>query len=229
MLMVKQGKSSLVISEGWWVAETSYSLWDERGYGPDDQDWSNREERGYDLVGVSEVVKFVTTEHHDTGSDGWTRTRNLHQTHRLVAPDAFGVIEWRRLDDKLVDGLYFRSARQVHKGELGRLPEFPRPRRQMRVKDRVGHEWVNLLEVAELVGERWITLLRRFFPFTNDQSPVLMTQFGTREGMLGPHLGDPQRFFSIDEVPARDPAMVWITKGLAMTILYLHHFGYPTH
>lgn len=163
----------------------------------------------------------------------------------------FGAIFERKVNGMREGGLSFVCARQVHKGELGRRPQIERlrfvreiPRQQMpdvspvtglaikaRDRKRGKHGWARLSDVAQLADMPAVEMLERFWPFTHCEEPRLDVIIADDEQDLRTKaiIGASIRLTSQDRLTTRcgsDAQVVWIRQGLALTILYLRHFGY---
>lgn len=139
------------------------------------------------------------------------------------------------------------SARQVHKGELGRgvptlqltyvrQPYRPNERPNLSARDqRRGRGWVMLSELAELtVGynpNEWTKLVLGYWAYSGH----LSYEFGRPNGTLvdtmwGSKLditfGDQEEVsMTYDQFASADPSELWIRRGFAYTILRLRSLG----
>lgn len=189
--------------------------------------------------------------------------RGVKSWHRrsqwlLVSDRPFGVIQTIELsgldlENPLEYGPTFTSARQLHKGELGRFPEFAQPQyaREGRepatwknedlppgVKPYSGRalrrnhaRWARLTEVAALVHMPPEELVRRYFAFADSKGRGLPVLFAKeRDEIQGKIIAfnDVQRFEErkLPQLFDRDPAIVWVRQGFAKTVLGLHYFGH---
>ena len=97
----------------------------------------------------------------------------------LCGKEPFGIIEKRSRDYGQTSQLYFRPARQIHKGELGRIPEIETPlfareapsqvsewtSKRDRKRGYIG--WARLSEVADMINSTPWDLLLDYWEFVD--------------------------------------------------------------
>lgn len=244
------------VPDGKWVAD-AYSRWSsEHEYGSfkhGSDDWSHSETTTTTIVGTESSVRHALEM--NSGRPGSNYSSRWGFSHTMyVASEPFGLISGQKEDGQPVGGLYFTCARQVHKGELGRLPEIVRPQfaRVSRVYSEGFHEWreengakpmprrdqrrskkgwARLPDVARIVGMTSEELVRRYFLFTHAEEPCLQVLFRERREHIHCRVvkcGSWEDFHehALDVLFGRNLAHAWIRQGFAKTVLYLHSLGY---
>lgn len=151
------------------------------------------------------------------------------------------------------DGHYDRprlrlvSARQVHKGELGRgvptshlnyvrQPFKPGEKLHMSARDRRrGYGWVKLSELAEIVvgynPDEWIQLVLNYWRFSGHLEyrhgeaigTLVDTMWGSKFDITSGEQEEVSMTFQ--EFATADPSELWIRRGFAYTILRLRALG----
>jgi hypothetical protein len=260
----------VVVPDGRWVAEDSARWSSDEEYGDYERHiygWSQSESTTSAVVGAEVCTKY--TLRRDRGSNPRSGgTSHWGYSHSmLVSEEPFGIISGQKeksfddfssqkeRDGLPMGGLYFTSARQVHKGELGRLPQILMPQfarmsreygegfhewregqgcKPMPKRDRRRGEkgWARLKDVSNLAGMTPEEMVRGFFLFTHAETPALQVLF--REHREDIHCRvvkhDSWETFHehrLDELFARDDLKrAWIRQGFAKAVLYLCHLGY---
>lgn len=234
-----------------WVLEVSSSFhssteWDVDG-------WTHNESssRAFEVVeGLAPVHELTLVCRHQSGGGGDSNWSSGSRTALLVSREPFGAISWSEEDGKLSSGKYFRPARQVHRGELGRFPAISTPRwareappetseftsKRDRKRSHIG--WVRLIDVSVMTGLSMEEMILRYWPFVDGR------EFETKLDLVVGEWGQIHKQVPTDEMRRRltraeveamfvsydvKLSKLWIRRGLARTILMLHKFGYvPT-
>lgn len=238
----KYKDGELTVPEGSWVLEVQESGDDNVG-----------QIRGYQLIGGVIPENYVLDSHSGCYREpdehwGWTRTL-------LVAREPFAVLTWEAWDgqEDSVPGRRLRTARQIHKGELGQyppitLPKFamvgglPRGNAGRRDKRRNKLGWARLSEVAELAGKTVEQILTDFWPIIDyhwggsgyvQPTPPAINIVEAKDASLitADEHQVPVETYSMVQVlqllhEGHDFSNWWIRKGTAKAILYVVHFGH---
>lgn len=188
----EQGKPvhrTVEVPDGKWVcsAGTRFSLtveWDE----DDETTFYESEEDDYTVVGGVKPDRYIMGRSRGGRSDRGGKTSWGTTDSQLVADQPFGVVHVRKTNGEPSSYLSFRAARQIHKGELGRGLDFPRPRfaREANpclveghvsyVTEKPVHKrdirrgkmgWARLAEAAALAGYSPEEFVRRFYAFAD--------------------------------------------------------------
>lgn len=210
----------------------------------------------YEIVGPKPMSAHVLER---TGSGGRYSEGGrswCYRSHHLLVGDApFGLILITEENGKRSPYLSFEPARQVHKGELGRYPEYPRPEyaREGRDADELAWKnenlpegvkpytrrnlrrhharWARLVDVAALIGVPPEYLVRAFYPFADSRGYGLPVLFAEKReeihGQILPYRSE-KRFTELD-FPAlfdRNPETIWVRQGFAKTVLCMVALGY---
>jgi hypothetical protein len=174
-------------------------------------------------------------------------SRNLY-----VSDLPFGTISSESLSEvwRTMDGVYFTSAKQIHKGELGQLVPIPqlnyvredkaevRPWARGKRKSRSHIGWGKLSDLIEATGLSFEEIIERFWPFVDFKThaaqnfPSALTML---TGVTADEIKRRNRLvyaYTKQEILDRlqqDPDAyndVWIREGLIKTILRLIALGY---
>ncbi len=178
--------------------------------------------------------------------EGEVRYANRDGTEYVVYYDTvpFGLITPNR------GGFVLTSARQVHRGELGqavRIPSVNYVREPIkdgkspnvikaRERRRGHYEWLKLGDLAEMAGagynpDKWLQLVLDYWDFSLMREGYPKTEIVQRFAWgtsLDIRTGDFAQEVMTREVFERenDPSELWVTGGLAKTILRLQALGY---
>lgn len=246
-------RRTVEVPDGKWILEASTHHHGSVEWDPDGEPaYEESEATGYSVVGGADPVRYITDRSGGSGDRYGCSTSWGSREFRLVADRPFGVVVTTEENGEPLPYLSFRTARQVHKGELGRSPEFPRPRfareanpclvegHVSHVTDKPVHRrdirrgrigWARLVEVAALVGMPHERLVDEFFPFADARGHGLPVLFAaTREEIHGKIIPwDAAKRFHERDLPQlfdHNPATIWVRQGFAKTVLCLHHLGY---
>ncbi len=164
-----------------------------------------------------------------------------------VSPVPFGIVETFFIGREEHEQWHrrFWSARQIHKGELGQKPLLPKTPEFFRTpwkarSDIIGggsqvrgwSSWTWLSQVAQIVGMEPYEVLHNFFWFskTHRIGPDPMLTLDTAEFRAGaalPWETITQQTINSDSVRVHAGYEVFcVPASWAMTVLYLHHFGW---
>jgi len=232
------------IPDGKWVARASVLREIEEGR-DSTREYYHEEDAGlYRIVGTKPEEKYTTEASGEEKCYKEIMNSSLYRVFMFVGSEPFGIMSYETAKSERVGGLYFESARQVHKGELGRGlkvtmptcarearkpdPEDPQPSR-----DRRRHYacWARLSEVAELMGLSIEEVLKRFHLFADADARGVPVLFASeREEIHGKVIPKSAiRRFREDAFPQlfdRDLSTIWVRRGFAKTMLRLQALGY---
>ncbi|PIP60451.1 hypothetical protein COX00_03105 [Candidatus Uhrbacteria bacterium CG22_combo_CG10-13_8_21_14_all_47_17] len=232
------------VPDGKWVARASVLREIEDGEELTRGHYHEEDAGLYRIIGTKPEEKYTTETSEDNASYKGIRNSSLYRVFMLVGSEPFGIVIYETTNSKRVGGLYFESARQVHKGELGRGlkvamptcarearepdPEDPQPRR-----DRRRHYacWARLSEVAALMGLSTKEVLERFHLFADADARGVPVLFASkRDEIHGKVISKSAvKRFKEAEFPQlfdRDLSTIWVRQGFAKTVLRLHALNY---
>lgn len=153
------------------------------------------------------------------------RDSDVARDYLVVADQPFGVV-W-------VFGEYglFHPARQIHKGELGRKPGVSRKPRFVQTPQKPRHParaWCCMTELAGIVGIPCREVLKFYQRFSRLES--IDRSFAVRPGvhclMAAKEAELTNEPLSVLGLGTKDFDNIWVPASWAMTVLYLHQFGY---
>lgn len=237
-----------------WVSTHSYhceewnsgSSWEESGQNYEKYSISHT----YKVVGVEPQEKILLRRTSNPLHErGYSRSEHS-AIHLLVGDEPFGLILESYENDVKCDALWFVAARQIHKGELGRMAEVERPkfaheamdslglgkpknRRQRRRRARSKKAWARLSDVARLIEMEPEDVVRRYLPFSGNgelhDHPYLRICFAKTWNEVNGRRQVGVEMFSygnLYKLLERNLETAWIEKGLTLAILRLYHLGY---
>lgn len=257
----RKAYQKFVVPDGKWVVKvstgsTGYEESDEHG-----ELFDRSEERWiYNVLGQApEHRHLIRTFGQPTRDSLGARSWHRRTLWLLVGDQPFGVIQTTECSglafySSFEDGPTFTAARQLHKGELGRFPEFAQPKyaregrepatwknedlpsevKPYRVRELRRHHarWAQLTEVAALVRMAPEELVRRYFAFADAKGRGLPVLFADRREEIHGQIINPfeaVKRFEERELPQlfdRDQRTIWMRQGFAKTVLGLHYFGH---
>jgi hypothetical protein len=135
----------------------------------------------------------------------------------------FGVVT-RLLEEGQEKHRRLHVARQIHKGELGRYPDVPKP-----WQDQGEDGWIRLKSVAECAKIEAFALMRGYYAFIVRNSSYALLMAASSEESLRTGTGWRQRMeFGLSWWRLLAPLEeLWLGKNDARTLLTLAHFGVP--
>lgn len=224
-------ETDYIVPNGKWVMEHWVTL---RGSGEVNM-MSSR------FVGNHERLMTITLERSGQSM------RNLY-----VSDEPFGLISWETSQEtwQPMAGMYFQSAKQIHKGELGRLVPVPQlsyvrenksevrgwARGKRKYRSHIG--WVKASELVAVTGLSFVQIIEIFWPFVDTKAlpegrrPVTLDMlFGVTAEQIKQRNRSILQFTQDEllDTLEQDPDAyndVWIREGLAKTILRLFVLDY---
>lgn len=236
------------VRDGAWVLEVSSGYSTQTYYHDEGEDFRSEtqsEASKFEVVGQAQQITL--SSHYRSQTDSSNSYRLGGRDVLLVSSEPFGVISWHEEDGELDGGKYFRPARQIHKGELGRGPEAPMPLfareapstvtewTSPRDRKRGYIGWARLTEVAavaklephqvildywDFVDARGSTKLDVVIAFSRDQ---------IHKKAVSPDIRVRFTRQQVEELVAAGNTQwhdFWIRRGFARTVLMLRYFGY---
>ncbi|MFC1787715.1 hypothetical protein ACFLZY_00650 [Patescibacteria group bacterium] len=248
-------KTTMTIPDGQWVVLGVYSFSETERSWEDDcegEEYCYHRSSRFEIVGAEprRILMDQSRSNKHYHNDSFSRTSAVYA---FVGDEPFGVVTWQ-IENGAEGGWYFTCARQIHKGELGRRPEMVRPQfareaplvfpdeegqvspitgKPIKARDRRRGKtgWARLRDLSYVTDLDPRELVERYFDFTHSEYPALQVLFATsREEIHGQEVKynswQTFRADQLDELFEHDLTTIWVRKGWASVVLYLHHFGY---
>lgn len=244
-------KGSVAIEDGRWVANVDTLSHAEEYENSQRTLVREMRERTYTIIGPKPREQYLVSGRRTSNSFETGSKIVFEGSVWIVGDEPFGVIsEVQKEGGREPRSKLFICSRQIQNGKVGEKPRIAEPLIAWQAPDRdeilflddkpfgrrTGKKrgkqsWASFEDVVRILNMDAVEVILRYFPFTRVNHPELQVFYALRCEEVNGRLmlwgswewvqdGDLLWFVS------RKPSTVWIRPGFAMTMLYLHHFGY---